>query len=284
MRLRWVLRYTERFQVRDERRSSSEEIPRPSEDETLDVMQSLIPAENIGSRERRGSSTALFRHSDLYQERDSFNLSTEDAQETRGAAFYDSNFCFENTSTITNPRFLNTNNLSSIKSMSSLSQTVEMTDSLSTAIYQRNSLPTTTTTTYGADSTSLHPSRGSSSSFTFGEVSNINNSDILDLYPFPQPQSFNMLTGSLPATTFDQIFPNTDYGDALAYPTSFSEFHDGRIIRERRTEPLLPSSSPKRQCGPLGILNTHPFSPQQQEQCTPSMTSIELHPRSIKRR
>lgn len=246
-------------------------------------MQSLIPAENIGSRERRWSSTALFRHPGLYQERDSFNLSTEDGQETRGAALYDSNFCFENTSTTTNPRFLNTNDLSNIKSMSSFSQAVEMTDSLSTAMYQRKPLPTTTTT-YGADSTSLHPSRGSGSSFTFDEVSNTNNIDVLDLYPFPQPQSFNMLTGSLPATTFDQIFPSTDYGDALAYPTSFSEFHDGRIIRERRTEPLPPSSSPKRQCGPLGILNTHPFSPQQQEQCTPPITSIKIHPRSIKRR
>lgn len=244
-------------------------------------MHSLTPAENIGSTDGRWSSTELSRLSGLYQERDSHNLPTEDGTETRGAQLYDSNFSFETTSTIKSPRILNAEDLSSIRNLSSFSQAVEMTDPLSTAVYQKDS---PTTTTYGADLTSLHPSRASSSSFTFGEVSNTNNSVPLGLYPFPQPQSFNMLTGSMPATTFDQLFPSIDYGDALAYPASFSAFHDEKIIRERRTEPLPPSSSPKRQCGPLGISITRPFSSQKQEQCTPSMTTTEIHPRSIKRR
>lgn len=244
-------------------------------------MQSLTPAENIGSTDRRWSSTELSRLSGLYQERDSHNLPTEDGPETRGAELYDSNFSFETTSTINSPRILNANDLSNISNLSSFSQAGGMTDPLSTAVYQKDS---PTTITYGADLTSLHPSRASSSSFTFDEVSNINNSAPLGQYPFPQPHSFNMLTGSLPATTFDQLYPSIDYGDALAYPASFSAFHDERIICERRTEPLPQSSSPKRQCGPLGTSITRPFSSQQQEQCTPSMITTEIHPRSIKRR
>lgn len=245
-------------------------------------MQSLTPAENIGSTDRRWSSAELSRLSGLYQERNSHNPPTEDGPETRGAELYDSNFSFETNSTIKSPRILNANDLYSIRNLSSFSQAVEMTEPLSTAEYQKDS--PTATTFYGADLTSLHPSRASSSSFTFDEVSNTNSSVPLGLYPFPQPHSFNMLTGSLPATTFDQLLPRIDYGDALAYPASFSAFHDKRIIRERRPEPLPQSSSPKRQCGPLGISIPRPFSSQQQERCTPSMTTTEIHPRSIKRR
>lgn len=244
-------------------------------------MQSLTPAENIGSTDRRWSSTELSRLSGLYQERNSHNLPTEDCPETRSAELYDSSFSFETTSTIGSPRILNANDLSNIKNLSSSSQAVEMTDLLSTAVYQKDP---PTTTTYSADLSSLHPSRASSSSFILDDVSNTNNSIPLGPYPFPQPQPFNMLTGGLPTTTFDQLFPSIDYGDALAYPASFSAFHDERIIRERRTEPLPPSLSPKRQRGPLGIPIARPFSSQQQEQCTPSMSTDEIHPRSIKRR
>lgn len=242
-------------------------------------MQSLTPAGNIESKERRESSTAVSRLSGLYQERKIDNLST-DGPNTRGAALYESNSSFENISAITNPHILEAKDLSSISSLSSFSQAGAMTDSLSTAVYQ-NTPPTTTT--YSTDLTSLHPSRGSSSSFTFDEFPG-GNSDPLDLYPFSQPHSFNMSTGSLPATTFDQLYPSVDYGDALAYPALFSAFHDERIIRERRIQLLPPSSSPKRQCGPLGIRDTHSFSPQQQEECTPTMTTTEIHPQSIKRR
>ena len=244
-------------------------------------MQNLTPAEKTASRERKWSSTALSRLSGPYQERKSHNLSTEDGLETRGEALYESTSNFEKTSTITNPRVLNANDLSSISSLSSSAQAVAMTHSLSTGVYQETSPVTTTYAT---------ASRVSSSSFTFDEISNNNNnnnnnnSDPLGLYPFPQPHSFDMLTGSVPATTFDQFFTSFDYGDALAYPASLSAFHDERIIRELRTEPLPPYSSPKRQCGPLGVLNTHPFSPQQEEKCTPSMPTTEIQPRSIKPR
>lgn len=217
----------------------------------------------------------------MYQERDSHNLLTEDGPETQGAELHDSNFSFEATTSIEGLRILDANDLSSIRNLSSFSQAVEMTDHLSTAVYQKDS---PTTTTYSADLTSLHPSRASSSSFTFDDVSNTNNSVPLGLYPFPQPQPFNMLTGGLPTNTFGPLFPSIDYGDALAYPASFMAFHDERIIRERRTEPLPPSLSPKRQRGPLGSPITRSFSSQQQEQCTPSMTTTEIQPRSIKRR
>lgn len=244
-------------------------------------MQSLTPAESIGSTNRRLSLTEFSRLSSLYQEGNSHSLSTEDGPETRGAELYDSNFSFETTSTIESPRILNANEISSIRSLSHFSQAVEMTDPLSTAVYQTDS---PTTSIYGAGLTSLRSSRASSSSFAFEDVSNTNNSVPLGLYPCPQPQPFNMLTGGLPATTFDQITHSIDYGDAFTYPASFSPFQDERINSERRTEPLPLSLSPKRQRGPLGIPITRPISSQQQEQCTPSMTTTELHPRSIKRR
>lgn len=244
-------------------------------------MQSLTSEENIGSTDRRWSSTELSRLSSEYQERDSHNIPTEDCPETHGAELHDSNFSSEGTTSIESPRILNANNLSSVRNLSSFSQAVEMMDPLSTEVYQKDS---PTTTTYGADLTSLHPSRASSSSLTFDFASKTNNSVPLGLYPFPQSQPFNMLTGGLPATNFDQLFPSIDYEDALAYPASFSAFHDERIIRERRTEPLPPSLSPKRQRGPLGIPITRPFSSQQPEKCTPSMSTTETQPRSIKRR
>lgn len=238
-------------------------------------MQSLTPAESIGSTDRILSSTEFSRLSSLYQEGNNHSLPTEDGPETRGAELYDSNFSFETTSTIESPRIPNANEISSIRSLSHFSQAVEMTDPLSTAV---------STSIYGADLTSLRSSRASSSSFALKDVSNTNNSVPLGLYLCPQPQPFNMLTGGLPATTFDQITHSIDYGDAFAYPASFSAFQDERINSERRTEPLPLSLSPKRQRGPLGIPITRPISSQQQEQCTPSITTTELHPRSIKRR
>lgn len=244
-------------------------------------MQSLTPAENIGFTDRRLSSTKFSRFSGLHQERDSHSLPTKDGPETRGAEFYDSNFGFETTSTIESPRILNANEISSTGSLSSFSQAVEMTDPFSIAVYQKDS---PTTTIYGADSTSLHPTRTSSSSFTYEDVSNTSNSVPLGLYPYPQPHSFDMLTGGLPATTIDQITHSIDYGDALAYPASFSAFQDERINREQRTEPLPLFLPPKRQRGSLGIPITRPFSSQQQEQCMPSMTTTETPPRCIKRR
>lgn len=280
--LTWILRYTERFQAQDDTRSSSEEIIRPFEDETVDLMQSLIPAENTRSRYR--SSTALSRPSNPYQGRISHNLSIEDCLDNRGASLYEYNSSLENSSTTTNSHIQGANHLSSMSSSASFPQAVALTDSPSTAAYQTNSPPTTTITTFDTNSTSIHFNHGSSSSFTFDEVfnnnNNNNNSDLLDLSLFPQLRSFNMFTGSQPDNTFDQLFPSIDYGDALAYPAPCAAVHDKIVVGEQRTEPLPLSSSPRRQNGALGMLNMHTFSPRQQERYMPP----ELHPRSTKRR
>ena len=241
-------------------------------------MQSLTPAEE---KDRRWSSTAFSRLSAPYQERSGHNLSDEDSLDKRGASLYEYDSSFENNSLTTNSRILNANELSGINSLTSFPQAVALTDSSSTAVYQTTS---PTIATYGSDSTFIQPNRGSSSSFTFDEFlnynKNTNNSDPFDVSPFLRPHSLNMLTGSQPATPFDQLFPSVDYGDALAYPTSCA-VHYGR---EQRTEPLLQPSSARRQRGPLEMLNTHRFPSQQQERCTPSITTTELHPRCIKRR
>lgn len=278
LELTWILRYTERFQVQDDTRSSSEEIPRPSEDEALDIMQSLTPAED---KDRRWSSTGFSRLSTPYQERSGHNLSDDDGLENRGVSLYEYDSSLKNSSLTTNPHILNSNEFSGISSLTSFPQAVPLTDSSSTAVYQTRS---PTIATYGTDSTFIQPNRYSSSSFNFDEFlnynNNNNNSDPFEVSPFPRPQSSNMLTGSQPATPFDQLFPSIDYGDALAYSAP-SAVHYGR---EQRTEPLLPPSSARRQRGPLGMLNTHRHQSQKQERCTPSTTTTELHPRCIKRR
>lgn len=244
-------------------------------------MQSLTPAGNNGSKDRRWSSTALSCLSAPYQERSGHNLSVEDGLGNRGASLCEYDSSFENSSLTTNLRILNANELSGISSLTSFPQAVAPTDSSSTAVYQTTS---PTIATYGTDSTFLQPNGGSSSSFTFDEFLNYNknnnNSDPFDVSPFPRPHSLNMLTGSQPATPFDQLFPSIDYGDALAYPAPCAVHYE----REQRTEPLPPSSSARRHRGPLGVLNTHRFSSQQKERCTPSITTTELHPRCIKRR
>lgn len=220
-------------------------------------MQSLTPAEN---KDRRWSSTAFSRLSAPYQERSGHNLSDEDGLDNRGTSLYEYDSSFENSFLTTNPCILNANELSGISSLTSFPQAVALTDSSSTAVYQTTS---PTIATYGTDSTFIQPNRGSSSSFTFDEFLNYNknnnNSDPFDVSPFLRPQSLNMLTGSEPATPFDQLFPSIDYGDALAYPSPCAA-HYGR---EQRTEPLLPPSSARRQRGALGVLNTHRFPSQQ---------------------
>lgn len=240
-------------------------------------MQSLTPAEN---KDRRWSSTAFSRISAPYQERSGHNLSDEDGLDNRGTSLYEYDSSFENKFLATNPCILNANELSGISSVTPFPQAVALTDSSSTAVYQTTS---PTIATYGTDSTFIQPNRGSSSSFTFDEFLNYNknnnNSDHFDVSPFLRPQSLNMLTGSQPATPFDQLFPSIDYGDASAYP-ALCAAHYGR---EQRTEPLLPPSSARRQRGALGVPNTHRFPSQQQERFTPSITT-ELHPRCIKRR
>lgn len=247
-------------------------------------MQSLTPAENTGSRDRRWSLTDLSCFSDQYQGRSSHNLSIEGGLENRGAAFYEYNSSLENSSITTNLHILNADDRSSNSSLTSFPQSVALTESSSTAVYQTTPPPTTT---YRTDSLSLRTNRDSSSSFPFDEVLNINNnndSGPLNLSPFPQQHPFDVLNGTQPATTFDQLFPNINYADTLAYPLPCAAVHNERKTPEQRTEPVLSSSSPKRQRGPLGVLNTHPFSPQQQGRDTSPITTPEKHHRSIKRR
>lgn len=250
-------------------------------------MQSLTPADNTGSRDRRWSSTALSRVSDPSQGRSSHSLSIEDGLENRGASLYEYNSSVGNSSITANPRIANGNDLSSISSLTSFPQAVALTESSPTAVYQTTSPPTTA---YDHYSIPLHTNPGSSSSFTFDEVLSNNNdkinsdSDPLDLDPFPQQHPFNMLTGNQPAAAFDQIFPSINYADTLAYPPPCVAVNDERIITEQRTEPMPSSSSLRRRLGPLGVLHTHPFSPQQQEIHTPPTFTTGIHPRSIKRR